>query len=717
MSSSEEYLENLLQSMINGETPESSADEKDKPKSAIELLSGGEPESVAEPQPQSQDANKAMSPEEIEAMFAAMGNSDASVDELEEDSTMSEDSGLDNLSDLFAMADMPLSDNEDAIEETPSLDEFESMEETPSLDAGFEEPMEETSGEIVGENIDDDLADLLGMSDMTDMAEDTGLGDTDEEIPDENGEIDTLDSDLADLLGMADMAIEEDNTGESDNDSDAGDIDLSDMADFAIDDGNIDEDMAEINGLLEQSGQEDVDEEMLELLKSLSDSSDQELGEASEDAFHFFNEGAENNEQGEITGDNENIEEIPDKKAKKKKEKKERKAKKERRFGRKKKGEQPEENPETDENNDDAEISGSQDMDGLDLTMMEGFDGVADVPGLASKTDETGKKKGLFAKIIDFLMEADEEEEENEDKNASKTDSLDELLLGETSDENQDILNELNAEDNKAKKEKGKKDKKGKKEKKGKKDKKNKKGQDAQDDEMSEEESEESAKGKKKKRPKKEKKKKENEEAVEEKPTKKVSRKKIIAVVLFCATITVCIVLLSSVIPSYLEKRDAHVAYDLGNYEEVYDLLSGKKLSEEDEIILHKSRIILRMNRKLEAYQSYQKMDNKELEALDALIQGVSLYYELLPAADEYNVSDEIKEVYQEILNILSEQYGLSEADVSDIIASEDNVVYTEHLRSIVFGTIYDDLAGENATDTVEDVLPEEQEIMNGMTE
>ena len=221
-------------------------------------------------------------------------------------------------------------------------------------------------------------------------------------------------------------------------------------------------------------------------------------------------------------------------------------------------------------------------------------------------------------------------------------------------------------------------------------------------------------------KPKKEKKKKETEEKLDEKPSKKLSKKKVISVILFCATIAAGIILLSSVIPSYLQKRDAHVAYDLGNYQEAYNLLCDKELSEEDEVILHKSRIILKMERKLEAYENYQRMSDKELESLDALLQGVALYYELLPSADEYYVVGEINEVYQEILAVLSEKYGLSEVDAVEIALCDNNVTYTEYLHFIVYGTMYEDAASEEVDEETSegenDILPEEQEIIDGMS-
>lgn len=782
MSSSEEYLENLLQSMMNGEAPTSSEREAVKQKSAIELLSGEEPENtIVEP-----DVNKAMSPEEIEAMFAKMENesdsnaedmdgnvvnqaeakvseaSDSEVDEfvmddISLDNSMDESlnnllndpitdfdsENADDLEALLSMTDTGLEENHmDAVSDElteASLDDTlnallnDSIEFSGIEDSEINESSIEEIGEIddltdlfdmedmaLEESAMDEMPDMSEMSDMMEMTEIDEMSDIGEvseigelsdigDISYSDGEV-SMD-DLPDLLGIQGNGVDESGNNES-GASDSGMDDLSEllgMSDMALEDTGMDEDMAEFNGLLEQSGQE-VDDEMMALLKSVSDSSETNYNEAESDALNFFNsEGTT-----EASGNAEMSEEASDKKKKKEKKKKEQKAKKERRFGKKNKDVQSE----TELSEEVSENSVTDDlgfMEGLDgLTGLEGLEGIDSIPELGKKPKKAEEKKGFFARFVDFLLEEDEEEEAA--GQSQQSDSIDDLLLGEPSNENKELLNELDEEDKTAKKKKDKKDKKGKKAKKAKK---NQKGEEATEDEDGVEASEESAKPKKKKKPKKEKKK-ETEESIDEKPSKKISKKKVIPILLFCATIAACIILLSSIVPTYLQKRDAQVAYDLGNYEEAYNLLYGKELSDEEDVILHKSRIILKMERKLETYKNYQKMNNKELESLDVLLQGVDLYYDLLPYADEYHVTGEISSSYQEILSILSERYGLSETDALEVVASEDNVTYTEYLYFLVYGTIYgaetDGTTGEETSAGLEDILPEEQEIIDGMS-
>lgn len=156
-----------------------------------------------------------------------------------------------------------------------------------------------------------------------------------------------------------------------------------------------------------------------------------------------------------------------------------------------------------------------------------------------------------------------------------------------------------------------------------------------------------------------------------------------------------------------MEKRDAHVAYDHQDYADVFDLLYGKTLNEEEEILFQRSNLILQMNRKLSSYENYVNL-NMRLEALNALISGVARYQEILPDAEAYNVVGEVSDIYAQILERLSVDFGVSESDALDIIASEDDVTYSQRLDAIINGAVY----GEDVPEGRQDVLPEEEEII-----
>lgn len=428
-----------------------------------------------------------------------------------------------------------------------------------------------------------------------------------------------------------------------------------------------DEELSEINDLLETSDQGvSADDDMLAMLEGTD-------GENS-DPFDFF-------ESDEAAKEAESIRELtPEEIAaregggeKPKKEKKKRK----KLFGKKKKG------------GDEAEAEEeSEESTGMELEdLLSTGEEEAEIPA-------EEKKPGLVARILNFLLESDEEDE---DPLATEVLADNAGETGNVTDENKELLAELNEEDKKGKKKK-------------KKDQKGKKGKGGEGEEGAEgAEGEEGAEDKKalKKKKKKEKKEKKAEIDLLAPPEKKLSKKKVITVFLFCATMAACIVLVSTFLPNYLQKREAHVAYDHGNYDEVFSLLYDKKRGEQDEILFQRSNLVLQMERKLDSYDNYVKLDMR-LEALNALISGVSRYQKLLPEAEKYNVVGEVSDSYAQILERLSADFGVSEEQALEIIASEDDVTYSQRLEAIISGAIY----GEDVPAGRQDVLPEEEEII-----
>lgn len=289
-----------------------------------------------------------------------------------------------------------------------------------------------------------------------------------------------------------------------------------------------------------------------------------------------------------------------------------------------------------------------------------------------SEGEENVKPQGFFSKIIAFLTETDDDTEEN---------SMEGL---EPSDENKSILKELEDEDKKKKKKKVK-------EKKG---------------------GEENPKEKKKKKEKKEKK--ESKEETEPQETvakgKKISIKSIALIIGFSLTFTAVIMVVCNVIPGFFEKRAARNAFYDADYAKSYELLYGKKRDESDEMIYNKSKTILEMRRKLDSYHNYLGI-GKEVQALDALMSGVEKYPEILAKAEEYRVVQDVNAIYESILSILRDKYGLDESLAQTVIGYDD-VTYTKKLESVVYGTPFDVSPERNtAPEAAADILPEERAL------
>ena len=664
MSSSEEYLDSLLDSILGGGDAEEASPEKNE-------------EAVSE-ENRGVEAEKAMSPAEIEEMLVSMGTLGGGEEEAAES-----DTAADDMEAMLAFmneqsstaADVPAT--EEAAVDDMSLDELSlddlsmdetGMEDSIGADLGLEELPEGdmSMGDMSLDELSlDDLSmDETGMEDS--IGADLGL----EELPegdmslddmslddfslDEEPTEETADSALEDL-GDEDMdglmseedidrllsgdPMEEEETASEDfalEEAGDGEEELSDL----LAGMDHDEDLSEINDLLEESQQGvPADDDLLAMLEGTSDGDDGSFDFFESDEAAREAEGIRELSPEEVAARENNGEEKP------KKEKKKRK----KLFG-KKKG--------------DAEAA------------AEGTEG-----GLEDAVEQEAaeKKPGFFAKLMDFLLESDEDD----DPLAAEVRGDNGGATGTVTDENQALLDELSEEDKKGKKKK-------KKEKK-KKDKK-----------------EAEAKEKKPKKPKKEKKKKVPEEDPLAPPEKKLSKKKVFTAFLFCGTLGAGIIVLTSYLPDYLQIQDAHVAYDNNEYAEVYDLLYGIERSEEDEILFQRSNLILQMRRKVASYQNYVNLDMR-LEALNALISGVERYQQVLPKAEQYNVVDEVNTTYSQILGLLSTEFGVSESEALEIISLKDDVEYTQWLEGILNGSTYFE---EEETGATLDILPEEEEIL-----
>lgn len=273
--------------------------------------------------------------------------------------------------------------------------------------------------------------------------------------------------------------------------------------------------------------------------------------------------------------------------------------------------------------------------------------------------------------------------------------------------ESEEILDKLNKENEKKQKKEEKKRKKAEK-KKGKSD-------EALDEE--EEGAEDNKKKKKKEKKKKEKKEKEPSEAPKEKPVKVLSKKNMMVLIAACATLLGSIFALSTFLTEYSDRQNARQAFYDGDYEEVYRLFYDRNLNSSDTVIYNKVKIVLTLERKLKSYENNLAL-NKELEAVDALIQGISCY-QSLQGIDEYDVRNEVDAIYQQICNILENKYGITYEEAIEI-NTYDNETYTRIVDAIVNGTEFV-MPGEETEEAEEseeellpqDVLPEEEEIIS----
>lgn len=375
---------------------------------------------------------------------------------------------------------------------------------------------------------------------------------------------------------------------------------------------------------------------------------------------------------------------------------------------------------------DEDELVLDEDMSDIEQLLTGGSFAEEDVPqggdDLEEDAKSTGKRKADRKKSKDKNNKKDKKESFFSRMLNALTEEIDEPAkagsnvpeAGETgvTQENLNILEELSAEDKKKAKQAKKEEKQKKKaEKKGKNA--SAKGEDDDDGNASAEKN-----GKKSKKPKKKREKKEKPRKVEEiitKPEKKLPRKRVLSTLALCFSILAAVLILQNVVFKTDNLKEAKYAFDNGDYATCFANLGAVERTEEEEELYQKSMIIMSVQRKWDAYNNYLALGNR-MEALNSLLEGVSKYRGQEDVALECGVHAQITVIYQDILEAL-QGFGLSQADVDEILAYESKVTYTKRLDSIVNGTpfvIEDSSQSTTISEPqpLQDVLPGEEDFL-----
>ena len=107
--------------------------------------------------------------------------------------------------------------------------------------------------------------------------------------------------------------------------------------------------------------------------------------------------------------------------------------------------------------------------------------------------------------------------------------------------------------------------------------------------------------------------------------------------------------------------------------------------ADSDGIIQAKSEVILKLQIRYDSYQTNLKM-GREIEALDALLQGIATYDTINEDAEKYDVLPEVDAIMSNIYDTLQDKYGLDETAARELMNTEDALTYTIALSDIVSG-------------------------------
>ena len=605
MQSNEEYLDSLLKAAMGSE------------------------EEMEHPKEEAFDPNKALSPEEIEAMFASAGeaaNDDLISEEVQEEAS---------IEDLLA----------EEVQEEASIEDLlaeEVQEETSIEDLLAEEVQEEASIE----NLLAEAEKMEGLEEKPeDVLMDAGILEEEPEEQPENPVADSEESleELLAELGNAEELPEDLLIGIENEEQPLPDFFTAESGDAAEEpwDGlaGEDDEMAEINELLSQSdGGSMLDDDMLALLESMPESGEslqtEHVNGGESDEIDIFAMDAidEEEEESQKKASAEQASEPPlEEKPVKKKEKKGW-------FGKRKK-KKTQNSEESKKEGIEEELS-SLEMTEEGLLDLAAINEVGEIRERDEIREKEPKKSGFFSNLMDFLLEEEEEEEEEPKKEKNKKEKKKPKKgKGPASEENEAILDELEEEDKK---------------------------------------------NKKKKKPKKVKK--QPKEKKQEEPSKedgkKLPKKMVIRIFVMCFSVMVLLLIPAMLLPELFSLRDARKAYYNEDYKTAYENLLGKNLNNSDSLMLEKATILMRLQRKYDSFINYHKM-GKETEALNALLEGCNLYIQLQAEAQEQGISKELDEIHQDLLDNLEYLYGVTEDQAGVLISIADDAVYTEEVTRI----------------------------------
>ena len=262
-----------------------------------------------------------------------------------------------------------------------------------------------------------------------------------------------------------------------------------------------------------------------------------------------------------------------------------------------------------------------------------------------------GEKKegGLLAKLAHILFhEADEDVESVTIKEPEQVD------VKELSDENQQILRELEeSEKASSRKKKEKKEKKPK------------------------------QKKEKKPKPKKEKKPKPKKEKKPKEPDLTPPLPKVPVILIWVMAISLMVLVLAGTnLTSYQNHiSEAKQLYLEGDYAEAYAQMDGLSLHSADKDLYAQLEILSTVSSKYDAYQSFQKYEKYDM-ALDSLICAEGRYHVNYSKAEEADCAEEMNQMESLIQTALQEKYQMSTDEAVQLYSLRDRDEYTREVQS-----------------------------------
>lgn len=154
-------------------------------------------------------------------------------------------------------------------------------------------------------------------------------------------------------------------------------------------------------------------------------------------------------------------------------------------------------------------------------------------------------------------------------------------------------------------------------------------------------------------------------------------------VMVFFELLCVAVVFGSQALSYTTSVKSAESSFEQRDYKNAYDSLAGVSVSDSSKELKQKVRMCMQLQREYDAYQNYYKM-KMYLESLDSLIGGIRLYDANKAKAEQYDMLSQYNELESKLANQLYNEFGVSESQARNIIASETQKEYTDRLQAIL---------------------------------
>ena len=163
-------------------------------------------------------------------------------------------------------------------------------------------------------------------------------------------------------------------------------------------------------------------------------------------------------------------------------------------------------------------------------------------------------------------------------------------------------------------------------------------------------------------------KKEEEEAAAAQEVVGKLNKAGVTIVVLLGMVLLLGTVILTNNFSGSLDKKKAKNYFDMSKYSQAYEYAAGTNMKKKDPEQYQKIVTVMKVQHSIDAYQNYENV-KKYPEALDALLMGLKKYDANKKTAYDLEIEDKLESVYQEILDILSEEFYLSKSQAYDILS------------------------------------------------